>query len=124
VTPAILTAARATAAPAPTAESPLRREPRREEVHVVEYERLAHAGDAGRTHFGFTRDLSPGGLCLGVDRPEPIGALVRTRVRSASGHPGHAGLSRVVWARPTRDGRFWLGLERLTAPREVRSATV
>jgi hypothetical protein len=68
-----------------------------------------------RLHTGFTRDISRSGMCLGVDRSEPIGSLLRLCLRDIEGRSNDACVGRVVWSRSEPDGRHWLGLELLTA---------
>jgi hypothetical protein len=60
---------------------------------------------------GFTRDVSPGGLCLRVETPERSGSLVRIAVRGVDGRPARVAIARVVWSRATVDGAFWIGLQ-------------
>lgn len=59
---------------------------------------------------GFTRDLSPSGLCLRVERPEPKGALLRIIVRGIDGRPALDSIARVMHCRPDAGGRHALGL--------------
>ena len=70
---------------------------------------------------GFSRDVSPLGMCLGVDVPERIGALLRVELRQLDGQSIGATIGRVVWCKPTRDGRHWIGLDLLCEPDGVRS---
>ena len=74
---------------------------------------------------GFTRDLSPSGMCLGADEPAPVGSLLRLTVQGLDGRPDRQTIGRVVWSNPDRDSRHWLGLELLVgeAPeRRLREA--
>lgn len=92
----------------------LRVEPRDEAVRIVEYTRFPRVGPDAGPHIGFTRDISKSGMCVGADHPEPVGALLRVTVRELDGGPGRPGVDRVVWCDRAPDGRYWLGLERLT----------
>ncbi len=72
---------------------------------------------------GFTRDLSPSGLCLRVERPKPKGALLRVIVRGVDGRPALDSIARVMHCRPEVSGRHALGLALLGAqPPACRSA--
>ena len=71
--------------------------------------------------FGFTRDFSVSGMCLGVDASEPVGALLRVTLRSIDGRPDRTAIERVVWCSEARDGRYWLGLERLSQVERARA---
>jgi hypothetical protein len=95
--------------------SPFRSEPRRDEVQIVEYTPFPRTSAQG-PRIGFTRDLSGSGMCIGCDRPEPVGALLRVMLRADDGHSGRPCIDRVVWCQPAGDGRFWIGLERVTSP--------
>jgi hypothetical protein len=92
--------------------SPFRSEVRRDEVRIVEYARFPRTGAGEGARIAFTRDLSDSGMCIGSDEGEAVGALLRVVVRSADGRPEPAVIERVVWCRPTADGRYWIGLER------------
>ena len=92
----------------------VRREEREETLRLVDYVGFPRASDDPTTRVGFTRDLSDGGMCIGVDDPEPIGALLRVTLLGVDGCPGRHCVERVVWGSQARDGRHWLGLERLT----------
>ena len=52
---------------------------------------------------------------------EQIGALLRIEVRELDGQSIGATIGRVVWCKPTRDGRHWIGLDLLCEPDGVRS---
>jgi hypothetical protein len=91
-----------------------RREPRRDGVRIVEYTRFPRVGPFAGPRFAFTRDHSASGMCIGCDEPEPVGALLRVSVRDLDGRASSPRLERVVWCEPAGDGRFWLGLERVT----------
>ncbi len=93
-------------------------EPREEVLRIVEYTRFPRLAPEARPQLGFTRDLSPSGLCLGADTAEPIGSLLRVTVREIDGRATPASVQRVVWCSSERDGRFWLGLELLAEPQE------
>ena len=95
---------------------PFRSEPRRDEVRIVEYTPFPRTSAEQGPRIGFTRDLSPSGLCIGSDRPEPVGTLPRVVLRGADGRSDRPCIDRVVWCEPTHDGRYWIGLERVTSP--------
>ncbi len=107
----------------PPTEEDVRRELREDTIHVVEYTPFPgfSAGEAPRV--GFTRDLSPSGMCIGVDEAEPDGALLRVVMRDAGGRAVSAAIARVAWNSPARDGRRWLGLE-LIRPRSVGAGSM
>jgi len=96
--------------------SPFRSESRRDEVRIVEYAPFPRTSPEPTPRIGFTRDLSPSGMCIGSDRAEPVGALLRVVLRADDGQSERPFIDRVVWCQPTDDGRFWIGLERVTAP--------
>jgi hypothetical protein len=96
--------------------TPLRSEPRREEVRIVEYTPFPRVAPDQAPRIGFTRDLSESGMCIGSDRPEPVGSLLRVVVRDADGQPGRPRVERVVWCQAASEGRHWLGLERVSSP--------
>ncbi len=93
---------------------PIRRESRRDTVRIVEYTRFPRVGPDRGPRVGFTRDLSSSGMCIGTDEPETIGALLRVAIRELDGRPSRPCIERVVWCNHARDGRHWVGLERLT----------
>ncbi len=98
----------------PGEAQPSRRYTRDENVRIVEYTPFPRLAPDQHPRIGFTRDLSDGGMCIGVDDPEPIGALLRVTLLGVDGCPGRHCVERVVWRSQARDGRHWLGLERLT----------
>jgi len=63
---------------------------------------------------GYTRNVSHSGVCLGVDRPESVGALIRLGIRGLDGTHIDARVGRVAWTRDREDGRHWMGVELLT----------
>jgi len=106
-----------------TVLTPVRRESRRDEVRAVAYTPFPRVhGDQPR--LGFTRDISPLGMCLVADAPEPIGSLFRVHVRQLDGQPMGATIARVVWRMATVDGRYWLGLDLLCETDGGRSQTL
>ena len=80
--------------------APTRREQRVDEVRSAEYTAFPRTRANQTPRRGFTRDVSPLGMCLGVDEQEPIGALLRIEVRQLDGHrsaqrsDGSSGVSR------------------------------
>lgn len=105
------------AAPAtPLQQQPARRAPREEATRIVEYAPFPRVSGEPGTRLGFTRDLSPLGLCIGVDASEPRGALLRVSLRGIDGEVARRAVARVVWCGGAeRDGRYWVGLEYLAA---------
>jgi hypothetical protein len=101
--------------------TPIRREQRVDEVRSAEYTAFPRTRADQTPRRGFSRDVSPLGMCLGVDVPERIGALLRIEVQQLDGHSIGATIGRVVWCKPTRDGRYWIGLDLLCEPDGVRS---
>ena len=101
--------------------TPIRREARVDAVRSAEYTPFPRTRASQTPRRGFTRDASPLGMCLGVDVPERIGALLRIEVRELDGQSIGATIGRVVWCTATRDGRYWIGLDLLCEPDGVRS---
>jgi hypothetical protein len=97
----------------PTLLRPVRRESRRDEVRSVEYTAFPRVRSEQLPRLGFTRDISPLGMCLGVDAPELVGSLFRVQVRHLDGQPMGVTIARVVWREAAQDGRQWLGLDLL-----------
>lgn len=87
-----------------------RREDRAAVVRHVEYCRFPRVCADQRLRVGFTRDLSPSGLCLRVDAAEPVGALLRITLRGIDGRPEREAIARVAWRAEAEDGSFWMGL--------------
>jgi len=104
-----------------TFNSGVRREERVQAIRVVEYSSFPRIAPHTELRRGFTRDFSNWGMCLGVDECEPVGALLRLSLRDVGGRADDTRIGRVVWSQPTRDGRFWLGIELLVvAPQAAR----
>ena len=101
--------------------APIRREQRVDEVRSAEYTPFPRISASQTPRLGFTRDVSPLGMCLGVDAPERVGSLLRIEVRQLDGQSIGATIGRIVWCKPTRDGRYWIGLDLLCEPDGVRS---
>jgi hypothetical protein len=97
-----------------------RSEVRDEKIRIVEYSCFPRVASQQRSRIGFTRDISHSGICLGVDRSEPVGSLLRLSLRDIEGSTGDTCVGRVVWNSSERDGRHWLGLEVLTPARAER----
>ena len=100
---------------------PIRREVRVDAIRSAEYSPFPRIRSNQMPRRGFTRNVSPLGMCLGVDVPEQIGALLRIEVRELDGQSIGATIGRVVWCKPTRDGRYWIGLDLLCEPDGVCS---
>lgn len=98
----------------------VRREAREETVRIAEYSCFPRSAPEPGQRFGFTRDFSASGMCLGVDESESVGSLLRVTLRSIDGRPGRTALERVVWCSAARDGRYWLGLEQLSECERAR----
>jgi len=98
-----------------------RREQRVDEVRIAEYTPFPRTRANQTPRRGFTRDASPLGMCLGVDLPERIGALLRIEVQRLNGQSIGATIGRVVWCKPSSDGRYWIGLDLLCEPDGVQS---
>ena len=94
----------------PAGAEPLRREQREEVVRLVEYAPFPRVRADQRRRSAFTRDISPSGMCLGVDFAEPEGSLLRIIVRCVDGRPTQDLLARVEWCRFHPDGHIWLGI--------------
>jgi len=86
---------------APRVES--RMELREETVRRVEYSAFPRVGSDTATRIGFTRNISPSGMAIGVDDPLPVGTLLRVLVQRADGHPDFDAVARVAWCRESRD---------------------
>jgi hypothetical protein len=99
-----------------------RRERREEVVRHVEYYPYPRARSDQGLRIGFTRDVSPSGLCVRVDTPERVGSLLRVTLREVDGHPTLESIARIVWSAPSIDGGLWIGLSLLEAarPRPIR----
>ena len=112
-----------------------RREPRQEVVRHVDYCPFPRARSDQSLRLGFTRDLSPSGMCIRVDTPERVGSLLRVTLREVDGQPRLESIARIAWSSPTIDGAHWVGLSLLRSgrrqptlvrrgPRAIRSAEV
>ena len=87
-----------------------RREPREELVRHVEYCPFPRARPDQCLRVGFTRDLSPSGMCVRVDTPERVGSLLRVILREVDGRRRLESIARIAWSSPTVDGGHWIGL--------------
>lgn len=87
-----------------------RREPREQLIRRVEYTPFPRVAAGDPMRLGFTRDLSPSGMCLRAETSQRVGSLLRVTVRDLDGHPARESLVRVAWSSSTADGAFWLGL--------------
>ena len=97
-----------------------RRETRERALRIVDYTSFPRTAADGGTRVGFTRDLSPSGMCIGVDDSEEPGALLRVTLLDLAGEPSRCGTWRVVWCTSERDGRYWLGLELVAEARRAQ----
>ena len=91
----------------------VRREARQSIVRIVEHHRFPRACEGSRKGIGYTRDVSPSGMCLSTEHPEPVGALLHVIVRGVDGRPTLDSLARVLRCEDAPGGRRWLGLELL-----------
>jgi hypothetical protein len=89
----------------------VRREPRQDTIRIVEFARFPRDEADQGSQLGFTRDISGAGICIGVDRDERVGALLKLCLRDVDGRSAEPVVARVVWTSAEPDGRFWLGLE-------------
>ena len=96
-----------------SAPTPIRRELRCDEIRIAQYTPFPRESASQHPRVGFTRDVSGLGMCLGVDQPEPLGALLKIDVQSLDGESMGASIARVVWCTGSRDGRHWMGLDLL-----------
>lgn len=89
---------------------PLRLESRERVVHVVEYARYPRRLASENRRIAYTQDRSENGF--GLDLPERVrpGELLQVSVRDIDGQVAIDGLARVVWCRPTEDGRARAGV--------------
>jgi hypothetical protein len=99
-----------------------RREQREEVVRHVEYYPYPRARSDQCLRIGFTRDLSPSGMCVRVDTSERVGSLLRVTLREVDGRPTLESIARIVWSTPSIDGGLWIGLALVEAgrPRPIR----
>jgi hypothetical protein len=88
-----------------------RREERVGVVRHVEYTPFPRVAAHQRGRLGFTRDVSPSGLCLRVEAPERVGSLLRVAVCGVDGRPARIAIARVVWTSQPADGAHWVGLQ-------------
>ncbi len=100
-----------------------RRERREEVVRHVEYYPYPRARSDQCLRIGFTRDLSPSGMCVRVDTSERIGSLLRVILRDLDGRPGLESIARISWSSPSADGGHWIGLS-LVEPGRARPISV
>jgi hypothetical protein len=87
-----------------------RRERREKVVRHVEYCPFPRATPDQCLRVGFTRDLSPSGMCVRVDTPERVGSLLRVILRDLDGQPKLESIARISWSSPSIDGGHWIGL--------------
>ena len=96
-----------------------RRERREEVVRHVEYYPYPRARSDQCLRIGFTRDLSPSGMCVRVDTPERVGSLLRVTLREVDGRPTLESIARIAWSTPSIDGGLWIGLTLVEASRPL-----
>ena len=100
-----------------------RQERRQEVVRHVEYCPFPRARPDQCLRVGFTRDLSPSGMCVRVDTSERIGSLLRVILRDLDGRPRLESIARISWSSPSADGGHWIGLS-LVEPGRARPISV
>ena len=100
-----------------------RREPRKKLVRHVEYCPFPRARSDQCLRVGFTRDLSPSGMCIHVDTPERVGSLLRVTLRDVDGRRRLESIARIAWSSPAADGGLWIGLA-LVEPGRPRAIPV
>lgn len=81
-----------------------RREAREAMVRLVEYCPFPRTSASEGWRRGSTRNLSPSGMCLGVDEVYPEGSLLRITLLGIDGRPTLATLARVAWSRQEDGG--------------------
>jgi hypothetical protein len=91
-----------------------RAEERIDTVRIVEYSEFPHRVSKRSARVGFTRDISGSGLCVGAERPERVGSMLRLGIRALDGGPTDSRIGRVAWTSETLDGRHWIGIKLLT----------
>ena len=96
-----------------------RREPRERALRIVDYTPFPRSAP-DRPRVAFTRDVSPSGMCIGVDAAEAPGTMLRATLRELDGSPARCDTWQVVWCEVTADGRFWLGLQLVAAGPDAR----
>jgi hypothetical protein len=87
-----------------------RREPRAEVLLHVEYCPFPRSKSDQCLRVGFTRDLSPSGMCVHIDTPERVGSLLRVTLSDLDGRPRFESIARIAWSSPTVDGGHRIGL--------------
>ena len=87
-----------------------RRERREQVVRHVEYCRFPRVCADQRPRLGFSRDVSPSGLCIRTEMEEPVGALLRVMLHGVDGQLEQEAIARVARTAPTKTGAHWLGL--------------
>ena len=96
-----------------------RQESRERRVRMVEYAVFPRIASDQRMRPVFTCDLSGSGMCLGTDRSETEGTLLRVILRDVDGRPTSDVLAQVIWCQPQQDGRFRIGLHQVAEARRT-----
>ncbi len=103
---------------------PPRADKRERSVHVVEFSQYPRMDAGQRTHVGYTRDTSRGGMCFGAKAAHEVGDLIRITVRGVDGTAEFDGLARVAWCERRPDHDFWIGVAKLAdSRRKMRSVS-
>jgi hypothetical protein len=101
---------------------PPRSDKRERVVHAVEYSQYPRIDAGQRTHVGYTRDLSQGGLCFGAKTANRVGDLIRVTLRGVDGGVAYEGLGRVAWCEARENDEYWVGVAKLAdTRRQMRS---
>ena len=100
-----------------------RRERRAEVLLHVDYCPFPRYRSDQCLRVGFTRDLSPSGMCIHVDTPERVGSLLRVTLSDFDGQPTLESIARIAWASSAADRGFWIGLA-LVEPGRPRAIPV
>ena len=101
----------------------LRKEPRTDVVRIVEYCEFPRRDAAGEPRVAYTRNVSRSGACIGVDRPEAVGSLLRLAFHDLDGSPGEPFVGRVAWTRDREDGCHWMGIQLLAGGTDLAVAS-
>ncbi len=91
-------------------QSNVREEPRQQVLRVAEVTRFPRDASGDGPRNGFALDESESGLCLRLEAPVPVGALLRVTLRDFDGNTRREAIVRVAWCHPRAGGRYNAGL--------------